>query len=192
MKSAILVVFLLVLLLNINCKDSSTNPNPASPISVLMDVSFSDQGTPSLAGWQDGYPIWGSRKATVSFSNDVPPSGGKWSLRVSPPDSFASAMRYVVRPEQPSQSKQFRLICWHKSSLSATCDVFIEACAGSYQYVEAFLNTESTGWSEDTTIYRSNSRSIDSLVVFVSMFATSAVIDTSKFILFNRFRLEEY
>src|ERR1035437_5563867 len=120
MKYLAVIVFFVISLISLNsCKDSVTNPAPS--ISVLMDAYFENQGQPSLSGLQYGYPIYGYRKTSLSFSDDVPASGGKWSLKVSPPDSFYSVMRFVVYPMQPTQGEQFRLTCQYKSTLNSEC-----------------------------------------------------------------------
>src|SRR5450759_2658715 len=91
----LLTLFISLLLLLLSCcKDSTTNPT--NNASVLMDSRFDNQGQPSLSGWQDGYPIYGRRKASYSFSNDIPVNGGLWSMKVFPPDSFESVMRHSI------------------------------------------------------------------------------------------------
>jgi hypothetical protein len=190
MKLSIFLFLAIAMLSFDSCKDSSTNPT--LPVSVLADIHFENQGQPSLAGWQYGYPIYGLRKTSVSFSNDVPANGGQWSLKVFPPDSFYSVMRYVVHPEQPSQSKQFKLTYSYKSSLNLSCDVLLEASSGSTHYVNSPMTNDSITWAQNSTIFHSNNLTIDSLVVFISMFTPLNKADTGKFILFNEFKVEEY
>jgi|ERR1035437_1713479 hypothetical protein len=193
MKYLAVILFFVIALLSLNsCKGSITNPTPTPSNSILMDAHFENQGQPSLSGLQYGYPIYGYRKTSLSFSDDVPASGGKWSLKVFPPDSLYSVMRFVVYSVQPSQSKQFRLTCQYKSTLNSDCIVVLEAWNGTNGYDNVPLNVDSATWTRDTSIFNSNNLKIDSLVVNIAMITPLNKADTSKFILFNEFKIEEY
>jgi hypothetical protein len=178
--------------LSINsCEDMGSAPASTSTGSVLMHTTFDNLGQPSLSGWQDGYPRYGLLKNTASFSNDVPPNGGQWSLKVFPPDTFYSVMCYVVHPVQPSQSNQFRLTYGYKSLLSSRCEVTLGAYGASNEYL-TLATHDSITWKRDTLIFHSNNPTIDSVIVFIYMFTPRTKADTSKFILFNEFKLDEW
>jgi len=174
------------------CKDSITNPAPAPPVSVLMDVHFENQGQPSLSGWISGYPYWGYRKPSYSFSNDVPANGSLWSLKYTPPDSFYSVMHYVIFPQQPNKTKQFRIIYLYKSSLNYECGVSLSAWSGNTGYVFGSEPNNLNTWTQDTVVYISQNLEIDSLALFIGMSFPFNISDTNKFILFNEFKVEEY
>jgi len=175
------------------CKDSTTNPIPPASRYTLMESGFENQGQPSLSNWKDGYPIYGLKTSRYSFSNDVPTDGGQWSLKLNPVDSNYSTLRFTVLPEQPSQSKQFVLTYLRKDLFSSHLyNVSLSAYSGSNGYSIPVQTKDSTNWVQDTIKYSSNSLTIDSLVVFITMFAPNTIIDTSKYILLDKFKLEQF
>ena len=55
---------------------------PASPYlgtNLLLNGSFEENGMPSLRAWS----LYWSDTNTVSFSSDVPPNGGRYSVRMN-------------------------------------------------------------------------------------------------------------
>ncbi|MGA3287615.1 MAG: hypothetical protein ABSD46_09325 [Bacteroidota bacterium] len=190
MKHYLLFIIAILFIMFSCCKDSSTNPT--NNITVVMDTHFDNQGQPSLSGWQDGYPIYGRRKSSYSFSNDIPLNGGIWSLKVFTPDSFESIMRYAVRLPQPTQSKRYRLIFASKSLLNSYCSIQFQAFYGTSEE-GAFYGVSSPFWKQDSVYYNSNDKTTDSLVVYINVYSPSNnKIDTTKYVLFNEFKIEEY
>ncbi len=187
-----ILLFTALATLSINsCKDIGSSPASTSTGSVLMHTTFDNLGQTSLSGWQDGYQSYGIVKTSFSFSNDVPPNGGHWSLKLFPPDTFYSVMRYVVHPAQPSQSNQFRLSYGYKSLLSSRCEVTLGAYGASNEYL-TLATHDSITWTRDSLIFHTINPTIDSMIVFIYMFTPRNKADTSKFILFNEFKLEEW
>jgi len=182
----VLKSFLLFTLLTIffGCEDSVT---PVIP-SVLMETSF-EQGTqPSLNGWRDGYPFYGYRETKFSFSSDTPPNGGKWALKTMPPDSTFTVMRYSVKPTQPSNNKNFTLSFWSKTILhSQDFSISFSTYSGNQGIVKPVV-CDSSDWKLNTYNYSTTGSKIDSIVISIAMFANS---DTSKFVLFDKFKLEQ-
>jgi hypothetical protein len=80
----------------------------------------------------------------------------------------------------------------YKSSLNSYCYVVFEAWNGSDGYDNIPLNIDSNTWTQDTSIFNSNNLMIDSLIVNIVMITPFNKADTSKFILFNEFKVEEY
>lgn len=156
-----------------------------------MDSHFDDQGQPSLSGWQDGYPIYGRRRVSYTFSNDVPVNGGLWSLKIFPPDSFESTMRYSIHLPQPTQSKHYRLIYSSKSLLSSYCSIHYQAFYGTSEE-GTFYGVTSSHWKQDSVYYDSNDRTTDSLVIYIYVGSSNNRIDTTEYVLFNEFKVEEY
>jgi hypothetical protein len=191
MRLSILLFTAIAMISISSCNDTSTTPTSNSNVAVLMQTNFDNQGQPSLSGWQDGYPLYGLLKTTASFSNDVRANGGQWSLKIFPPDIFYSVMCYVVHPVQPSPLKQFRLTYWYKSLLASPCNVTLGIFSGSNEYF-SLATHDSTTWAQDTLVFHSNSSTIDSLAVFIYIFTPKNKADTTKFILFNEFKLEEW
>jgi hypothetical protein len=189
MKRSVIFYIAFAMLAVSSCKDSSTNPTTEFQGSVLMQSSFEDQGYPSLSSWQDGYLPSIKRRASYSFSNDVPSNGGKWSLKINNPDTLGSTMYIGFKPIQPSQMKQYRLTFSYKAS-SAPSNYVVEfiAFVGNIAFQQAVWG-DSTRWTQDTLIYSSNSYSPDSLNVAIDMFD---IADTSKYVLFDNFKVEEY
>jgi len=186
-------LLIVILLLAINsCKDK-TNPVSPSNVYTIMESNFEGQGQPSLSGWQEGYPYYGYRMPKYSFSNDVPSNGGKWSIKVSPPDTTFSVLLFTAYPEQPSQSKQFRLTFWCKDQFQSNFyDVSLGAWSGSHGYSIPVKKNYSEIWVQDTINYYSDTNTIDYFQIFISMFKPNSESDTSKYILFDNFKLEEY
>jgi hypothetical protein len=193
MKAPIIYSISIIIISVISCKDSTTNPTPSPISSTLMESSFENQGQPSLLGWQDGYPVYGYRKTIYSFDNDVPTNGGQWSLRSSPPDSTYSTLRFTVRPVQPSQSKHFILSFWCKDKFHfGFYDVSLVAYSSNGGYSFPVQPNDSTNWVQDTVQYYSGNLTIDSLVIVVSMFAPYSKSDTNKYVLLDKFKLEQF
>jgi hypothetical protein len=193
-RSKLIVVFFLAITMFLfySCKDSISNPGPAPSVSVLMDVHFENQGQPSLSGWISAYPYWGYRKQSYSFSNDVPANGSLWSLKCTPPDSFFSVMHFVILPQPPNSSKQFRIIYLYKSSLNSECEVSLTAWNNKIGYVYGSEANNSNTWNQDTVIYKSQNLEIDSIALLITMSSPPNLSDTNKSILFNEFKVEEY
>jgi len=186
-----MIVVMVLTLAAHGCKDLSSNPTDTTR--TLIESSFEFQNQPSLSGWEDGYPMYAVKKARYSFDSDVPPGGGQWSLRLQPPDTNATAMRFSVRPEQPSQYSNFRLTYWVKDKYSlGSYAVTLSAWMGSYSYGCAFRRSRSSEWEQDTVTYTSLNRTVDSLVVFVAMYFPYSKSDTSKYIWFDRFKIDQF
>jgi len=188
------VSFVSAMLLTVtSCGDWGTNPMSTSNGYTLMESNFENQGQPSLSGWQDGYPSYGYRRTMYSFDNDVPPGGEVWSLKLNPPDSTYSTLRFTVRPRQPSQSKQFELTLWRRDRfVGGFYNISLASYSGYTGYVIPIQPTNSTNWVQDTIKYSSGNRTLDSLVVFISMFAPNSKSDTSEYVLLDAFKLAQY
>ena len=183
----VMKLFLLSTLLTIyfGCEDSVT---PVIP-SVLMETSFEQGAQSSLNGWRDGYPFYGYRAAKFSYSSDTPPNGGQWALKTLPPDSTFTVMRYSVKPIQLNNNKDFTLSFWSKTILHSQDFSVSFVTYNGNQSVAKPAVCDSSDWKLNTFNYSNTESSIDSIVIFISMYANS---DTSKFVLFDNFKLEQY
>jgi hypothetical protein len=190
MRSFLLAILSLGLLPLMSCHNS-TGPSSPPQISVLLDANFDSAGHPSLSGFQDGYPTYAVLRASPSFSNDVPTKQAIRSLKISPPDSFSRVMHITLTPEQPTQWKQFRLVYWHKSFLKSFYDVQLGLWSGNTGYFFPSPKYSAT-WAQDTISYSANATPIDSVVIFLAMFAPSNIADTSDYTLFGGFKVEEF
>ena len=181
----VIKLFLLFTLLTIlfGCEDSVT---PVIP-SVLMETSFEQNGQPSLTGWRDGFPTYGYSPALYSFSSDTSPNGGQWALKTMPPDSSFTVMRFTVKPVQPSNNKNFTLSFWSKTILYTHFGISFETWSGNQGVVKP-AQCDSSDWKLYTYNYSTTGSNIDSIVITIAMYANS---DTSKFILFDNFKLEQ-
>jgi len=166
------------------CEDSVT---PVIP-TVLMETSFEQDTQPSLNGWWDGYPFFGYHEAKFSFSSDTPPNGGHWALKTIPPDSTFTVMKYSVKPTQPSNNKNFILSFWSKAISQSHFSISFATWSGNQGVVKP-AHCDSSDWKLNTFNYSTTGSNIDSIVISIAMYADS---DTSKFVLFDNFRLEEY
>lgn len=81
----LLVVFAFIL---IECNKFPVEPT--SDTSLLLDVSFEEDHTPTLEGWRFGNP------QLAQLVNEAPPEGGNWSLQLTA--DWAPTTGYVYRP----------------------------------------------------------------------------------------------
>ena len=158
-----------------------------------MESTFENQAVPSLSGWRDGQPIYGREATISSFSNDVPLNGTRWSLKVNYPDTMGSQLDYVFKPILPSLMRHYMLTFWYKGfgSPYQDFDVDLNVYVGNTIYAEDGFGTSSS-WTQDTVTYFSPTFVPDSLMVSIVTFGSKAESDSSHYVLFNSFKVEEY
>ena len=191
MRTSIILLVALSTFLISSCKDSITNPS-TSPI-IVMESNFENQVEPSLSGWRDIQPANGWQATKVSFSNDVPLNGTRWSLKVHYPDSLGSNLYYVFKPILPSQMRHYRLTFWYKGypSTFQNYDVPLVVYGGGASFAQAGGGS-SPSWTQDTVTCYAPTFVVDSLIVAIDVFRPGAVSDSSQYILFSSFKVEEY
>jgi len=92
------------------CKKSADNPvGPPEYENVISNPSFENNGIASLAGWQ----VETNFDSTVRFSEDVPQSGGRWSVVLVVADRVIARLRTTVTA--PAGTHRYRLSVWAKS-----------------------------------------------------------------------------
>ena len=158
-----------------------------------MQSSFENQVEPSLSGWRDIQPARGWGVTKISFSNDVPVNGTRWSLKVHYPDSLGSNLYYVFKPVLPSQMRHYRLTFWYKGypAVFQFYDVPFKLYGSDTSFVQAGGGSSPT-WTQDTVTCYVPTFVADSLIVAIDMFRSGAVADTSQYVLFSSFKVEEY
>jgi hypothetical protein len=79
---------------------------------LIQNSSFEINGNPSINGWTfiSNYP---TDTLFTDFSNDVPPSGGKWSALLRVGDRIVKYLQTKI--VAPSGNKRYRLSVWAKS-----------------------------------------------------------------------------
>jgi hypothetical protein len=156
-----------------------------------MKSNYEGQEIPSLSGWQDVNGV--GSKTKYSFTNDVPINGGRWSLKINYPDTSFSDLYYVFKPVHPSLTRQYILTFWYKTSPMPIRSyvLALEAYGGGYLVANG-ANSSSTKWTQETITYYSNEYVPDSFYVAIHMFGSKAASDSSNYVLFNSFKVEEY
>jgi hypothetical protein len=177
-----------------NCKNSITNPTinqkTTLPDSVLIESNFEDQGQPSLSGWHDNWKYHIFQKSSYSFSHDVPKDGGNWSLKINHPNTLRSEMYIYFKPIKPSQMKTYRIIYSYKSStIPSNYEIALNAYSDGLSSHWWFDGGNSTTWTQDTIMVHPGKYSIDSLRADITMLPMD---DTTKYVLFDNIKVEEY
>ena len=184
MKNVWRLLFVIIISMLQNGCENSTAPET---LGIILISNFEQDGKPSLGSWKDGYPIYGYKASSFSFSNDTPIEGGKWSLKLQSPSSSYSVMRLSLTPNQPSVNNTFRLSFWCKNTKSSNCSVELAVYSGNQSFGWS-ANIDSSDWKQYYINSIPKSLSVDSLGIFIAMYASS---DSSRFALFDRFKLEQ-
>lgn len=109
MKSSF-ILFLIVITILYGCKKDSRSPTePNEDRNLIVNSSFEMNGIPSYQGWQ----FWSNVQSSPTFSDDVPPAGGKWSIVLSVGDRVGANLKTKI--VAPVGSNRYILSVWAKS-----------------------------------------------------------------------------
>lgn len=105
-----LIIFSLIFIFVSGCKKSADIiVPPQEEIDIIQNFSFEVDGLPSIEGWS----LLTNVSSSISYSADVPPSGGSWSVVLSVGDRVLVRLRSSVSPPQGLHT--YRLSVWAKS-----------------------------------------------------------------------------
>ncbi len=90
-------------------KTEPTIVGPHNDQNLIVNSTFEINGIPSYQGWS----FWSNVLSTPSFSADVPPDGGKWSVVLSVGDRGRASMQ--TRVAAPVGGNRYKLSLWAKS-----------------------------------------------------------------------------
>lgn len=137
------------------CKRSTENlAGPAEYEQLISNPSFEQHGTPSLDGWD----IETNIDSTVRFSQDVPQSGGHWSVVLTVSDRVVARLRTTVTV--PNGTHRYRLSVWAKSNGDTGVVRLILNKA-----VRRSLTVSNTRWTLYETVDTVNTATGDTLTV---------------------------
>jgi hypothetical protein len=111
MKKPLLISLYLFVSFFLSC-ENSVDTNKGSNEDLIQNYSFEINGNPSINGWtfKSNYS---ADTLFTNFSNDVPPSGGKWSVFLIVSDRI---VRYLqIKIAAPTGENHFKLSVWAKS-----------------------------------------------------------------------------
>lgn len=108
MKKELLMCLAVLLTALIGCK-KETITEPSEPQNLIANSSFEINGNQSIDGWI----FWSNISSTVDFSNDVPASGGNWSVVLAVGDRVGKHLQTKV--VAPVGQNRFRLSVWAKA-----------------------------------------------------------------------------
>jgi len=190
MKSFIRVFFILVIVTSLSCDHSTDVQN--SNNDILFESSFESSGQPSLSGWRDGASYYDTPPTKYSFTNDVPPNSGVWSIKLEHPDISGSRLMCTVKPFRVDDTTRFRLTYWLKDTFQATSyHIFFAVFSDSNIYFAPGDRLSPPTWVHDTVTYFSTLRKIDSLMIGIDMEAPTNFKDSSYYIFVDHFKLEQ-
>jgi len=105
--------FVLVAICTLGFEQCSTSVEPTTASNLISNGSFEMNGSASLSGWEIATPD----SSTVSFSNDVPPSGGSYSVQLEYKAVHPGDIRTYI-PTTPG-THVYRLTVWGKTSVGS-------------------------------------------------------------------------
>lgn len=106
----VISVFMSFLSLTACKKSTEGHAGPDENQNLILNPSFEQNGTASLEGWE----IETNMDSTIRFSEDVPQSGGRWSIVLSVGDRVLTRLRTTV--VAPSGTNYYILSIWGKSN----------------------------------------------------------------------------
>jgi len=109
MKSSIILLSIVFAGLYGCKKDSHTPTGPSEDKNLIVNSSFEMNGISSYQGWQ----FWSNLLSSPTFSDDVPPEGGKWSIVLSVGDRIGANLQTKVAA--PVGGNRYKLSVWAKS-----------------------------------------------------------------------------
>jgi hypothetical protein len=92
------------------CRENATTGS-AEVWDLISNSSFEVSGIASIEGWT----YWSNVDSMVEFSNDTPPGGGNWSIRLAIGDRVGKQLARVI--ETPIGHYRYRLSVWGKGIL---------------------------------------------------------------------------
>ncbi len=102
--------FALLSIIILGCDKETENPTrPGDENNLVANSSFEIDGTSSSQGWQ----FWSNTQSSPTFSADVPPNGGKWSIVLSSADRIGSSLQTKVAAR--AGGNRYKLSLWAKS-----------------------------------------------------------------------------
>lgn len=108
MKKLLLIGLYLFVCCFLSC-ENSVDPHNGSNEDLIQNSSFEINGNPSINGW-----IYKSNFPTDTlFTNDVPPSGGNWSVLLQVGDR--QLKRLQTKIAVPAGTNRYRLSVWAKA-----------------------------------------------------------------------------
>ena len=131
MKKSLLISLYLFVCFFMNCENSVDTRNGSNE-DLIQNSSFEIDGNPSINGWTFKTSYFPIDTLFTYFSNDVPPSGGKWSVFLPVGDRLVSYLQ--KRIAAPVGKNRYRLSVWAKAYLSIPS-------GGSSGFVSLALNT---------------------------------------------------
>lgn len=90
-------------------RDSQSLTGPIEDNNLIANSSFEINDVPSYQGWQ----FWSNVQSSPTFSDDVPPSGGNWSIVLSVGDRIGANLQTKVAA--PVGGNRYRFSVWAKS-----------------------------------------------------------------------------
>ncbi len=114
MKKLLLIGLYLFVCCFLSC-ENSVDPHNGSNEDLIQNSSFEIDGNPSLNGWiyKSNFP---TDTLYTTFSNDIPPSGGNWSVLLRVGDRQVKYLQTKIAA--PAGTNRYRLSVWAKGSLS--------------------------------------------------------------------------
>lgn len=108
MKKELIISLAVLLCILCACKKEAVT-EPTEPQNLIANSSFEINRNPSIDGWI----FWSNISSTVTFSSDVPPSRGDWSVVLSVGDRVGKTLQTKVAA--PVGQNRFRLSVWAKA-----------------------------------------------------------------------------
>ncbi len=106
-----MITFLaLVNIIILGCSKDTEHPtSPGGENNLIANSSFEINGASSSQGWQ----FWSNAQSSPTFSTDVPPNGGQWSIVLSVGDRIGASLQTKVATRVGWN--RYRLSLWAKS-----------------------------------------------------------------------------
>jgi len=146
-RPATLVSLCAVILLALTgCSDNNIyGVWPPLGSNLISNPSFEYKNAPTLDGWTPST----SDTAFVNFSEDVPPDGGSYSVRLRNEWSFPGSIRYAIAPV-PGRDR-YRLAVWGKAvksgSLFAGGWMALQTTKNGIDTVQRYLHFTDSVWT---------------------------------------------
>jgi hypothetical protein len=149
------------------CFSSCKNPvdnKTGTEENLIQNPSFESNGNPTTEGWTyySNFPAADTSDGT--FSNDVPPGGGNWSLVVGVGDRVVKYLETKVAA--PTGEHHYRLSAWAKSYSTDTGSPGFISLALNDSVVKR-LDVQDTTWRHYESIDTILTRAGDSLAVLL-------------------------
>lgn len=122
-KINLAIIVLLIFSCIVSCSKENSPVSITNKIQLTIDsleifnYSFEENSVGSISGWRFGDSIVNK---LISFSSDVPDSGGKWSLKFRADTLAYRHLTYVIKPQKTDLLKMFIVSCYAKSSVTTT------------------------------------------------------------------------